>query len=209
MNNLLSGFFGQKKRARDRYEELDSSAAVAVTLGTQPTLAKRRRTLANEKSVITESHVEKMFNDLVENDDKIRKNCSMINARKRFFKHQFSNLSTQDFDITWKRARQQYFEYQDNKIKNKKDDADDIKVISIDEGDDNFNNCTLADTTIKEGNDVIIGSPEKDDIKTRKSIPCTKISKEERAPDQWSKLFVGKGFRLGDEFTLGESDKGK
>jgi len=99
------------KNKHDRYEELDSSVAVAINAGEKPTLAKRRRELANEKSIVDDSDIDKIFDDLVLHSDEIaaKNTTGILNSRRYFWKHKFSELSTSDFDSIWKHARNKFF----------------------------------------------------------------------------------------------------
>ena len=107
------GWGKYKNKEQDRHRELDPSAAVAINAGQQPTLAKRRRQLANEMSVVTKEDVNQIFDDFVSHQDKIAKNpTAIINGRKRHWKHKFSELSTVDFDSVWIKARKRFVEYQ-------------------------------------------------------------------------------------------------
>jgi hypothetical protein len=206
-SNRAGIYFG-KKKVRDRYEELDSSTAVAVTAGTQPTLAKRRRILANQKSVINDSDVNQIFNDLTLHKDRIKNNATAIfNARKRFWKHKFSGLSTQDFDIIWKEARKQY-------------EDGNITVMNADTGDGDGGNFDAS----SDGEEEIMGKTEKtNDVqllsdgdgeeevekeKGKEQSTLAMTTKKERPPDRWSKLFIGQTFKgLGCEFTLDEFEE--
>ena len=210
--NNRAGFYFGKKKVRDRYEELDSSTAVAVTAGTQPTLAKRRRILANQKSVVNDSDVNQIFNDLTLHKDRIKNNATAIfNARKRFWKHKFSELSTQDFDIIWKEARKQY---EVGKITVMDADAD----ADADTGDGcNFDASSDGEEEImgriEKTNDVQLlpngdGEKEVETGKEKEQPTLTMMTKKERPPDRWSKLFIGQTFKgLGCEFTLDEFEE--
>ena len=109
------GYYGNKRLDDHRHKELDPSKAIAITAGEQPTLAKRRRKLADEKSVVTQSDIDNVFDDLVRHKDQIQKDQSFIKARKRFWKHQLSGLSTLDFQNIWKEARVMFISYQNKK----------------------------------------------------------------------------------------------
>jgi hypothetical protein len=102
-----------KNREHDRHEELDPSVALAINPGRQPTLAKRRKHIANERSIFRKEDINQLFDDLVSHGDKIlRDPTSIINSRKRHWKHKLSELSTVDFDSIWISARKRFHEYQ-------------------------------------------------------------------------------------------------
>lgn len=104
-----------KNREQDRYKELDPSVAVAINAGQQPTLAKRRRQIANDRSIVTKEDIE-IFNDLVSHREEVMQNpVSVINSRKRHWKHEFSGLSTTDFDSIWIRARKRFVDFQNRR----------------------------------------------------------------------------------------------
>ena len=85
----------------DRHQELDSSEAVAVTAGAKPTLAD------------VDNDIDRVFNDLVSHIDKVAKDTtSTLNGRRHFWKHQFSELSTSDFDSIWKVAKNKFLLHQ-------------------------------------------------------------------------------------------------
>lgn len=105
-----------KNREHNRHEELNPSVAVAINVGQQPTLAKRRKQIANERSIVRKEDINQIFDDLVSHRDKIlRDPTSVINSRKRHWKHKFSGLSTADFDSIWIIARKRFHEYQSRK----------------------------------------------------------------------------------------------
>jgi hypothetical protein len=105
-----------KNREHDRYEELDPSVAVAINAGEQPMLAKRRRQIANDRSIVRKEDINQIFDDLVSHRDKIVRNPTyLINSRKRHWKHEFLGLSTTDFDSIWIKARKRFNEYQSRK----------------------------------------------------------------------------------------------
>mmetsp|Transcript_8331 Transcript_8331/g.20586 ORF Transcript_8331/g.20586 Transcript_8331/m.20586 type:complete len:660 (+) Transcript_8331:42-2021(+) len=108
---------------KERHKELDSSMAVAINSGQQPTLAKRRRELANEMSVVSKGDSEKIFDDLVKHQHEIARHAALgINGRKRFWKHKFSRLSTNDFDSIWNAALDK-FQTTKKKVDGKKSNA--------------------------------------------------------------------------------------
>jgi hypothetical protein len=198
-----STYYG-KKKVLDRHEELDPSTAVAVSSGTKPTLAKRRRILANQKSVINDYDVNQIFNDLISHKDRIKTNASAIfNARKRFWKHKFSRLSTQDFDIIWKKARKQY---EDGNIIVM--DADTVDGGNFDASSDGEEEI-MGKTKKTDAVQLLSGDGEKEVEKEKDQSTLTMTTtKKERLPDRWSKLFIGQTFKgLGCEFTLDEFEE--
>jgi hypothetical protein len=198
-----STYYG-KKKVLDRHEELDPSTAVAVSSGTKPTLAKRRRILANQKSVINDYDVNQIFNDLISHKDRIKTNAAAIfNARKRFWKHKFSRLSTQDFDIIWKKARKQY---EDGNIIVL--DADTVDGGNFDASSDGEEEI-MGKTKKTDAVQLLSGDGEKEVEKEKDQSTLTMTTtKKERLPDRWSKLFIGQTFKgLGCEFTLDEFEE--
>ena len=124
-----SSYYGNKQKSRkdqNRLAELlDSSAATAINFGQQPTLARRRRQLADDKwgesTTAKKGEGEEIFKDLVschgENGTNISKpkaNPMLINSRKSFWKRKLSNLSTKDFDTVWKEGRNKFLKYINN-----------------------------------------------------------------------------------------------
>jgi hypothetical protein len=121
------GHYASKRQHRNnRHAALDSSVAVAINSGPQPTLAKRRRQLANNKWEATATKdfdVDKIFQDLLESHtkhhnsiqtsnfligSKLTANTMVMNSRKSFWKRKLSGLSTKDFDAIWKLARNRF-----------------------------------------------------------------------------------------------------
>lgn len=216
-----------KSGESDRHKELDSSIAVAINSREQPTLAKRRRKIANQMSIVTNEDVTKIFEDLMSHQDEITKNgVSVINGRKRYWKHEFSSVSTADFDGIWIRARTRFHEHQSRKAHPENSKK---STSTIDAPTDLSSPSMLCVEGVKEETDAKTVRGEDEDVDPKKDIrnngdsaPLSNISeskktKTERSrgglknqkpkrleypPDQWSTLFVGQAFRMGNEFTL-------
>jgi len=212
----------------DRRKALDSSMAVAINSGEQPTLGKRRRKIANDMSSVTKEDVNKIFEDLVSHQDEITKNgISTMNGRKRYWKHEFSSISTADFDRTWIRARKRFHEHQSRKaqlessekstptndeptdlpspsmldVEGEKEETNTERVSAIDEAVD-------PKSDIRNNGD---GGPTLNITASKKMKRPKGDSKDQTPkrlkypPDQWSNLFIGQAFEMGNEFTLEDS----
>jgi hypothetical protein len=225
-----------KSREEDRHKELDPSMAVAINAGEQPTLAKRRQQIANDRSSVTKEDANQIFDDLVNHRDEIAQNPkSVFNGRKRFWKHEFSGLSTMDFDSIWAKARKRFFEYQSRKANLDCSDPSTRTIAELgsqptsiylpapfldtkERGKDTnarkrgSNNLSSDDdgvieTDYKMSNHEDAGRFKDDNID---QLPCKKTKKKETGewpPDRWSKLFIGQPFEMGYEFTLDKIEK--
>lgn len=152
----MSGHWGgnnnnQKKRARgnggwgtyyknknankkDRYVEFDSSTSRAINAGQQPTLARKRRQLAqdnnkwgnnNNYETTSNQRAQDIFQDLIANHEenksfsgttnRIKANPTLINTRKKFWRRKLSSLSTKDYDTAWKEGRNMFLKFVNSK----------------------------------------------------------------------------------------------
>lgn len=92
---------------KDRYKQLDATAAVAVNKSQRPTLKHNRRNLADQKSVVKQDDVDKIVQDLMDHQTGVggNENIKIMTTRKPYWKRQLAGLSTSDFDFQWKNAR--------------------------------------------------------------------------------------------------------
>jgi len=225
-----------KSREEDRHKELDPSMAVAINAGEQPTLAKRRQQLANDRSSVTKEDENQIFDDLVNHSYEIAQNPkSVFNGRKRYWKHEFSGLSTIDFDSIWAKARKRFFEYQSRKANMDCSDQStrtiaelgsqptsiDLPAPSLDtkERGKEKSERKRGSNSLGSDDDGVIDTDyemsNREDAERFKDdntdqVSCKKTKKKEtgeRPPDRWSKLFIGQPFEMGYEFTFDKIEK--
>ncbi len=126
------GAYYKNKNAnkKDRYAEFDSSTSRAINAGQQPTLARKRRQLAQDNNKwgnyeISNKRAEEIFQDLTRshrenksfsggNSNRIKANPMLINARKNFWRRRLSDLSTRDYDSAWKEGRNTFLKFINN-----------------------------------------------------------------------------------------------
>ncbi len=116
-------YANQRQNRKDRHAELDSSAATAINVGPKPTLAKRRRQLADDKWESLAKR-EKYANEICQElrskhpyketfgpqkpTPEPYANARLLKSREKFWKRQLSNLSTKEYDAVWKEGRNQF-----------------------------------------------------------------------------------------------------
>ena len=173
----------RKTKEIEQSKEPDRPRAAATNAVKQPTLAKRHRQIASEKSSVSEEDANIIFDDLLRHQDEIARNPTIMKGRKRFWKHKFSEASTMDFDDIWGKARKRFKKHQ-----NRQADTD-----SADGGDENVNASNAGGAVAPDGkksNDHDLG--EKPKRKESEQLPT----------DRWSNLFIGLPFEMGNEFTI-------
>lgn len=208
-----------------------SAASMPSNSGEQSTLPKRRRKIVNDESPVTKEDANKIFDDLVCHQDEIARNhTSVINGRKRYWKNEFSGLSTTDFDRIWIKARTRFERRMANldssKASTSSDDQPaDVSSLSVrdteeEKMDPNAKTSNSEDkntepenelrSSIDNATDINFNSPKTNEIessedhrKKQKSRKKSKIrNRVEHPPDRWSNLFIGQAFEMGNEFTL-------
>ncbi len=204
----------RKAKEAERRKETDRPSAAAINAGEQPTLAKRRRQIANEKSSIAEEDANIVFDDLLRHLVKIARNPSMMKERKRYWKHVFSEASTMEFDNIWVKARKRFKKHQNRqpntdselekmlsvatqksffRIENKDANLSDT-ISSDDDGDID----TDMDGLNSGGTAAFDGKANGHDLGEK---PKRKQSGQ-LCSDRWSNLFIGLPFEMGNEFTI-------
>jgi hypothetical protein len=111
-----------------------------------------------------------------------------LKARKAYFKRYFSEMTTDDFVSIWKVARSQFLVARAEKGKSSKGSSAILDVVNL-SGEKEQENADLG-----HGADNL-SSKEKTSQKEKETNPRPKTNR-------WSKLFLGPGFNLGDEFTM-------
>ncbi len=208
-----------------------SAASMSVNSREEQTLAKRRREIANNESTVTKEDVKTIFDDLVSHQDEIARNhTSVINGRKRYWKKEFSGLSTTDFNRIWIKARTRFerriANLDSSKISKSSDDEPaDVSSLSVrDTEEEKMNtntkvaisedkNAVPENDLRKSGDsvtDINFNASKNNEIKRSEGAPKKQKSRkksnirkrEEHPPDRWSTLFVGQTFEMGNKFTL-------
>ena len=131
-DNMPWGAYYANKNAnkKDRYAEFDSSASRAINAGQQPTLARKRRQLAEDNhkwgnDPASNKRAQDIFQDLIKShrennsfsgpsNKRIKFNPVLVNGRKRFWKRKLSNLSTRDCDVAWNEGRNNFLKFINN-----------------------------------------------------------------------------------------------
>ncbi|KAG7344146.1 hypothetical protein IV203_022154 [Nitzschia inconspicua] len=197
------------RKSKDRYEELDSSAAVAVNACDRPTLKNNRRELAEHQSNVTEAKVQKVLDDLLENvpesNDKDAIHIS-LKGRKQFWKREFSELTNGDFKKVFEGALTKFAalrKFNDRtateaNIEQKKSTSDEIDegLVRNDEEDPSEYSGPKTKSEFLES-----GEEDSDDEVTSEDEATT------RYHDKWSHLFVGPLYRMGNEFSLDDFEE--
>ncbi|KAL3920701.1 MAG: hypothetical protein SGILL_003126 [Bacillariaceae sp.] len=184
----------QARKPKDRYAELDATQATAVNAGERPTLSKKRKELAAQKSKITDEKTQLILDDLLElaKGEDIDALKDAIKSRKRHFKRQFTELTTEDFLVIWKEARRQFLVMRVNKHKNP-----DSKVAS--QGVVDLSSEARNDRDESTGSS---SGPAVNDKDEQKEKGTTLAEKPRALTNRWSKYFLGPDFQLGNEFTM-------
>ena len=116
-------YANQRQNRKDRHAELDSSAATAINVGPKPTLAKRRRQLADDKwessakrkeyadeicKELRSKHPEKTTFGQRTPTPEPYASAQLLKSREKLWKRRLSNLSTKQYDAVWKEGRNQF-----------------------------------------------------------------------------------------------------
>lgn len=130
-NGAWGAYYANKNaNKKDRYAEFDSSASRPINAGQQPTLARKRRQLAEDNhkwgnDPTSSKRAQDIFEDLIRShrednsfsgpsNRRIKYNPVLVNGRKRFWKRSLSNLSTRDCDVAWNEGRNNFLKFINN-----------------------------------------------------------------------------------------------
>jgi hypothetical protein len=212
--------FGPPKEI-DRHAELDASQATAVNAGERPTLVKKRRELADKKSVISDQSVRRVLDDLVEHSNMGNAPIKeLLIGRKSYWKREFSELTKEDFTAVWKDARQRFFQYNaensassgtTSRSKNLGSPAESVSRPLNGSIDTEFansqegvpmGNISDDDWESNNGNKDEETQPIGESEDGSAAHHTTGLLDNSRPPDRWSKLFLSPLFQLNNQFTL-------
>ena len=102
---------GRKLTRRQLLANLDKNEATAVTAMERPLLKKHRKEIESKKSVLKESHFEKVTKDVIQKvlealDRDEKETRSAFKGRKKFWKRELSEVSGEKFDALWRKVGQ-------------------------------------------------------------------------------------------------------
>lgn len=184
------------RKQKDRFVELDPSLAVAVNEVDRPTLKRRRRNLADQKSKVTDHQVQEVLNDLIKNVDSKSDSDQLATAlkgRRIFWKREFSELTKSDFLHVWNEAKRKFYKVKSIKPIQKQIITQE-KVARI---------AKKTQSAADPGAHLIVETPGRAvEAHSKNDFLSQPIEDGEVHQDCWSHLFVGPSFRLGNEFNL-------
>jgi hypothetical protein len=97
-----------KPKRKRWYDNLDKDNAVSVSEVERPLLKRNRTELASKKSVVTNTTLERLSKDLIQKiadiKDQEQRNNTLA-KRKKFWKRELSELTSDDFKSLWKDAK--------------------------------------------------------------------------------------------------------
>ena len=91
------------ERKQKWFDKLNKASAVSVSQVERPLLKRHRKELASEKSIVTKSTVNRLSEDLIQHTKhlEIKQRKQVLVERKKFWKRQLSELTTEDFKSLW------------------------------------------------------------------------------------------------------------